>query len=118
MCKTRTVGMDGGAQDSGLLLIVHAHVQSCPVLFLCKRKHKCIRSDEDDESENEESTSAVESVEGSVEESSSSSESDTDGDQDTENCEDIEVDDRKGADVLLNIHDQLDLEKLQQVVGR
>ncbi|CAM9600070.1 unnamed protein product [Ectocarpus fasciculatus] len=72
-------------------------------------------SDEDDESENEESTSAVESVEGSVEESSSSSESDTDGDQDTENCEDIEVDDRKGADVLLNIHDQLDLEKLQQM---
>ncbi|CAM9818189.1 unnamed protein product, partial [Ectocarpus sp. 12 AP-2014] len=72
-------------------------------------------SDEDDESENEESTSAVESVEGSVEDSSSSSESETDGDQDMENCEDIEVDDRKGADVLLNIHDQLDLDKLQKM---
>lgn len=57
----------------------------------------------------------MESVEGSVEDSSSSSESETDGDQDTENCEDIDVDDRKGADVLLNIHDQLDLDKLQKV---
>lgn len=49
-------------------------------------------------------------------ESSSSDESETEGEEHVTECEDIEVITRKGEDVLLNIHDQLDLAKLQQVV--
>lgn len=70
-----------------------------------------IRSDED--GMDEEDGSIMEGLEGSMDDSSSS-ESVVDDESDADNYNDIDVDDHK-ADVLLNIHDQLDLDKLQKV---
>lgn len=67
------------------------------------------RSDEDD-SDKEEST--VESLEGSNDDSSSSEKEGSS--VPSAECNDFEST-HKGADVLLNIHDQLDLDKLQKV---
>lgn len=68
-----------------------------------------IRTDED-ESDKEDST--VESLEGSNDESASS---EREGSSVlSAECNDIEYA-NKGGDVLLNVHDQLDLDKLQKV---
>lgn len=48
--------------------------------------------------------------------SSSSSESEPGQEEANDTCKDIEIGVRGGANVLLNIHDQLDLAKLQQVL--
>lgn len=69
-----------------------------------------IRSDED-ESENEDFT--AETLEESTDDSSSSEKGASTAV--LSECDDIDVDTRKGANVLLNIHDQLDLNKLQKV---
>lgn len=68
------------------------------------------RSDDDE--------SLEESVDASWHDESSSSESEAEEEEYVPECEDIEVITRKGEDVLLNIHDQLDLAKLQQVLKK
>ena len=71
-----------------------------------------IRSDEDDFDNNEDST--VESSENSTDESSSSDEEDSTVTSKGDHTNDVDA--HKSANVLLNIHDQLDLDKLQKVI--